>query len=143
MKLAKYLLLIALCWCHGAFAQAPRPVTQDPIGEHIYPPELILQHQKAIALTDAQRTALASEVKKVQSTVFDRQIELQRNVERLIELLKADRVDEQQALAQLDLVLNTEREVKRQHIALAAKLKNLLTPDQMRQLRELRGTGAR
>lgn len=136
--LSKTLVIVALCGCQGAFAQVPRPPGPDPIGEQIFPPELILQHQRAIGLSEAQRATLVGEVKKAQGTVFDRQVELQRNVERLIELLKPDRIDEQQALAQLDLVLGAEREVKRQHIGLAVRLKNLLTPEQIRQLRSLR-----
>jgi Spy/CpxP family protein refolding chaperone len=53
-------------------------------------------------------------------------------------LVKDDHPDADKALAQLDKVLAAEREVKRVQIALMISLKNLLTPDQQAQLRELR-----
>lgn len=134
-------VIVALGGGFAAFAQEARP-GMDPVGEQLFPPELILQHQKAIGLSDAQRTALVAELKRVQGTVLDQQVELQRAVERLIELLRPDRVDEQKVLAQLDSVLAAEREVKRQHISLAARLKNLLSAEQMRQLRTLRAAPA-
>lgn len=134
--------IVAMAWLASfASAVAPqdmRPPHSDPVGEQVFPPDLVLQHQKAIALTDAQRSALIAEIKRVQGSMVEHQADLARNVERLVDLLKPDRVDEAQALAQLDLVLATEREIKRQHIALAARIKNLLTPEQLRQLRALR-----
>jgi hypothetical protein len=42
-------------------------------------------------------------------------------------------------MAQLDKVLNTEREVKRTQIALMVRIKNKLTPEQQSRLRQLRG----
>lgn len=123
-------------------AQDMRPQHADPVGEQVFPPDLVLQHQKAIALTDAQRSALIAEIKRVHGTLVEYQADLARNVERLVDILKPDRVEEAQALAQLDLVLATEREIKRQHIALAARIKNLLTPEQLRQLRALRAPAA-
>lgn len=132
-------MLFTLCCGQAAIAQDRQaPPAADPVGEQLFPPELILQHQMAIGLTDPQRTALVAEVRRVQGEVIGQQAELQRGVERLIQLLKPDRVDEQAALAQLDAVLAAEREVKRRHISLAVRLKNLLTPEQLRQLRELR-----
>jgi Spy/CpxP family protein refolding chaperone len=109
-----------------------------PLAEQLFPPELIMQHQQAIRLTEAQRTALIAEIKRVQGAVVDQQFEMQRAVERLVELLKPDRPDENQVLAQLDRVLAIERDVKRMHIGLAVRLKNLLTAEQLAQLRALR-----
>jgi Spy/CpxP family protein refolding chaperone len=116
-------------------AGAPRP---DPIAEHVLPPELILRHHQAIQLSEAQRTAVFAEVKRTQGRIFDVQWDLQRALERLLELLKQNRVDEQQAIAQLDQVLAAEREIKRAHVGLAVRLKNILSPEQQRMLRELR-----
>lgn len=111
---------------------------QDPISEYILPPELILQHHKAIRLSDAQRNAVFAEVKKTQGLMIDAQWNLQQAMERLVELLRQDKPDEQQVIAQLDNVLGVERDIKRAHVGLAARLKNLLTTEQQRSLRELR-----
>ena len=123
-------------------AQDMRPPHSDPVGEQVFPPDLVLQHQKAIALTDAQRSALIAEIKRAQGSMVEYQADLARNVERLVDILKPDHVDEAQALGQLDVVLAAEREIKRQHIALAARIKNLLTAEQLRQLRVLRAPPA-
>ncbi len=110
----------------------------DPIAEQVLPPELILRHHLAIQLSEAQRTALLAEAKRAQGRIFDVQWDMQRAVEGLLELLKQGRVDEPQAIAQLDQVLAAEREIKRAHVGLAVRLKNILTPKQQRMLRELR-----
>jgi Spy/CpxP family protein refolding chaperone len=127
----------------SAAARAQETLPNDPIARSTLPPELILQHQKAIRLTDAQREAMVAEIKRAQSRIVDIQWEVQRAFEPFAESLAKDRVDEAQALAQLDKVLAAEREFKRAHIALAVRLKNLLTPEQQRQLFELRSGAQR
>jgi len=116
---------------------------QDPIAEHVLPPELIMQYQKAIGLTDAQKNAVIGEIKQAQGRILDVQWELQRAVERLVEVLGQDKADEQAVLAQLDKVLAAEREVKRVQLGLAVRLKNVLSPEQQRNLRELRAGQSR
>jgi Spy/CpxP family protein refolding chaperone len=59
-------------------------------------------------------------------------------MELLQETMKSTSVNEQQALAQLDKVLEIEREIKRLHIGLAVRLKNRLTPEQQDQLHKMR-----
>jgi Spy/CpxP family protein refolding chaperone len=81
---------------------------------------------------------VVGEIKQAQGRMVDVQWELQRAVERMVDLLKPDKVDEQAVLAQLDKVLAAEREVKRTQLGLMMRLKNILTPEQQRQLRELR-----
>jgi Spy/CpxP family protein refolding chaperone len=123
------------------FAQdAGRAAGQDPIAEHLLPPELIMQNQKAIGLTDAQKNSVIGEIKQAQGRMVDVQWDLQRAVERMVELLKPDKVDEQAVLGQLDKVLAAEREVKRTQLGLMLRLKNILTPEQQRMLRDLRAS---
>jgi hypothetical protein len=55
----------------------------------------------------------------------------------LQETMKSTPVNKQ-ALAQLDKVLEFEREIKRLHIGLAVRLKNRLTPEQQDQLHKMR-----
>ena len=131
-----------LLW-HAAFAQEADANRNDPIGELLLPPELIMQHQKAIGLTDAQRSALLAEIKRLQGQVLDLQWELQGAAESLADELRGDRVDEAKALAKLDKVLAVEREIKRAHFGLGVRLRNLLTPEQQRALRELRSAPPR
>jgi hypothetical protein len=57
-------------------------------------------------------------------------------------LLGQNTPDEQQVMAQLDKVLNVEREIKRAQLGLMVRLKGKLTPDQQAHLRQLRGKPA-
>jgi hypothetical protein len=52
--------------------------------------------------------------------------------------MKANSVNEQLALSQLDKVLDGEREIKRAHMELAIRIKNKLTPDQQTKLQSMR-----
>jgi len=135
--------LVAAClWlvCGPLNAQESGSAAQrDPIAEQVLPPELIMQNQKAIGLSETQKTAVIAEIKRVQGRMVDLQWDLQRASERLVELLRQDRADEQAVIAQLDAVLAAEREIKHLHLTLAVRLKNILTPAQQRMLRDLRG----
>ena len=145
MKFIPLLLAAGLALSSSSpWAQDATPApTQDPIAEHVFPPELVMRHQKAIQLSDAQKTALIADVKQAQVRLVELQWELQRAMEPLVDQLAPVKVDERQVLAQLDKVLAAEREVKRMHLMLAARLKNILTPEQQRALRELRAQAAR
>jgi Spy/CpxP family protein refolding chaperone len=59
-------------------------------------------------------------------------------MESLHKTMKFNAVDEQQALTQLDKVLDTERQIKRLHFSLGIRLKNQLTPEQQGKLRGMR-----
>ena len=127
----------------GTVAIAPAraqesPPPGDPLAEQMFPPELILRHQRAIGLSETQKSALVADVKRTQAHLIDVQWELQRVADPLVDLLGKDRPDEAQVLAQLDKVLAVERDVKRTQLGLAVRLRNLLSPEQQRQLRELR-----
>ncbi len=142
MRVVIVALAAMLLW-HAASAQEADKNREDPIGALLLPPELIMQHQKAIGLTDAQKTALLGEIKRLQGQVLDLQWELQGAAESLADELRGDRVDEAKAIAKLDKVLAVEREIKRAHFGLGVRVRNLLTPEQQRSLRELRSAQPR
>lgn len=122
-----------------AAQQPPRqPPGPDPIAENLFPPDLVLSNQKAISLDETQKSFVRSEVLKAQTRFTELQFQLQDAMETLAGLLKQNPVDEAQVLAQLDKVLNAEREVKRTQIALMVRIKNKLTPEQQARLRQLR-----
>jgi Spy/CpxP family protein refolding chaperone len=136
-------LCIALCG-HAALAQEAGPApAQDPIAEQVFAPELIMRNQKAIQLSEAQKNAVITEIKQAQGRLVDLQWDVQRAMEPLVDLLGQPRIDEKQVMTQLDKVLAAEREVKRTHLTLMARLKNILSPEQQRALRELRASAAR
>src|ERR1041384_896407 len=116
----------------------PHPPNPDPLAHLMFPPDMIMNHARELNLTDEQKTFMRSEIQKATTSFQDLQWKLQDQVEQLHETMKSTSVNEQQALAQLDKVLDLEREIKRLHIGLAVRLKNRLTPQQQEQLHNMR-----
>jgi len=114
------------------------PPNPDPLAHLMFPPDMIMAHARQLNLTDEQRTFMRSEIQKTTASFQDLQWKLQDQMELLQETMKSTSVNEQQALAQLDKVLDIEREIKRLHIGLAVRLKNRLTPEQQEQLHKMR-----
>ena len=134
--------LLALLLLAGSAAWAHQQPAPDPVADNLFPPDVVLANQKAIGLDDAQRNFVRAEVLKAQTRFTELQFQLQDAMESLVGLLKQNPVDEAQVMAQLDKVLNAEREVKRTQIALMVRIKNKLTPEQQSRLRQLRGKPA-
>ena len=129
----------------GVFASAQQPPRQpqpapeqDPLAEFIFPPELVMGHQREIGLTDEQKTYLRGEIQRVTGRFTELQWQLQDAMEGLASLMKEGNVNEQQAQLQLDKILDTEREIKHLHIGLAIRIKNKLTPEQQSKLQEIK-----
>lgn len=110
----------------------------DPMGEHLFPPELLMQHQQAIGLSEDQKNFVKAEIQKAQTRFTDVQWQLQDEMEEMVSLVKQGRIDEQKVLAQLEKILNLEREIKRTHLTLVVRMKNKLTLEQQAQLQEIK-----
>ena len=104
----------------------------------MFPPDMIMGHARQLNLTDEQKAYMRAEIQKTTTMFQELQWKLQDQAELLHETMKSSSVNEQQALAQLDKVLEIEREIKRLHIGLAVRLKNRLTPEQQEQLNKMR-----
>lgn len=138
MVLRGALLCAGFQWALGlAFAQPPQP-GQDPLGEHLFPPELIMQHQNAIGLSEEQKGAIRGEIVKAQTRFLELQWQLQDAMEGLLALVKQAGAEESEVMARLEKVLAAEREVKRTQLALLIRIKNRLSAEQQARLRELR-----
>ncbi len=105
--------------------------------QFLFPPELVMQHQRAIDLTPEQRSTITQAITTLQSRVVELQWEMQSETERLAELLSGAVVDRDAAVDQIDRVLDIEHQVKRAHLTALVEIKNALTPDQQSRLREL------
>jgi len=110
----------------------------DPLGDVMFPPDMIMGHARELGLTDEQKTFMRGEIQKTTTRFLELQWQLQDAMEALHQTMKSNSVDEQQALAQLDKVLDTERQIKRLHFSLGIRLKNQLTPEQQGRLRGMR-----
>lgn len=119
--------------------QQPAPSVQaDPLFDALFPPELIMQHQRAIGLTDQQRAGISGLIRDLQGRVVQLQWELLDEMQQLTQLMSAPRIDLDRALDQLDNVLEREKQIKQAHLEMLARIKNLLTPDQQATLERLR-----
>ena len=133
-------LILLLCAYSCAASWGPTPPSPtDPIADKLFPPELVMQYRQAIDLTETQSKAIKDEIRQAQAKFLDMQWNLQSETEKLVLLLKAERVDEGAVLVQLDKVLDREREIKKTQISLLVRIKNLLTESQQNKLMELRG----
>jgi Spy/CpxP family protein refolding chaperone len=115
-----------------------RPAPRDPLGESLFPPELIMQSQAQIGLSEDQRQAIMSEMQKVQPKLEGLHRRLQEERAALGPLLSQGRVDLESALAQADKVQALEQEIKRTQLTLLIALKNHLTPEQHARLQEIK-----
>ena len=116
----------------------PPPPNMDPLADVMFPPEMIMGHARELGITDEQKTFMRGEIQKTTTRFLELQWQLQDAMEALHQAMKSNSVDEQQALTQLDKVLDTERQVKRLHFSLGIRLKNQLTAEQQAKLRGMR-----
>ena len=142
------LLTLAVIMAGGlltlVLAQGPQPrpgPENDPLGQFLFPPELVMQHQREIGLTNEQKAFMRGEIQRVTMRFNEVQWQLQDAMEGLGTLMKESSVNEQGVLAQLDKVLDAEREIKRLHIGLAVRIKNNLTPEQQSRLQQFKRMG--
>ncbi len=129
-------LLLVLGFQTGARGDADPQ--RDPIRERLFPPELVMQHQAELGIDERQRTALTKELAAFQSQIVDLQWRLSSAVEELARLLDAPRIDEPRALAQADKVMALEHDVKKSHLGLLIRIRNLLTDTQRTELAKIR-----
>jgi Spy/CpxP family protein refolding chaperone len=115
-------------------AQEPEP----EFAKYLFPPELVMQHQQAIRLTAEQRTSITQGIREFQLKVVELQWKMQDEAQKLNELVQESKVDEAATVAQVDRVLDVERQIKRAHMGLLVRIKNTLTPEQQRRLTTIR-----
>lgn len=151
MSLAKTLIVLTLVTAATAVLAGPPPPPpggppgpfrsdlspQSPTLRDLYPPDLILENQGALALTDDQLQSIKKMLQETHGSSLDIQITLQRHVESLRNALRAPHVDETAALAAADKVMQLESATKRVHLTMLIRIKNLLTADQQRKLETL------
>ena len=118
-------------------AQQPQQ-PDDPIARHLFPPDLLMKYQREIGLSESQRKTMLEAIAKSQTRFLELQWDSQGESEKLAQLLQARPLDEAAVLAQADRLMALERDVKRTHLSLLIRLKNLLSESQQRKLAELR-----
>ncbi len=116
----------------------PPPQAADPIGSKLFPPELIMTHQAEIGLEDKQRESILKELEKAQAQFPRLQWQLQATSQQLSKMLDESPINEAKALAQAAEVMKLETEIKRAHLGLLIRIRNVLSDAQRSKLQALR-----
>lgn len=110
-----------------------RPVFLD----ELFPPRVVMRHQKDIELSATQREAITKAMAATEARLVELQWSFEEQSAVLSKLFAQPVVEEGAALAQADRVLEIEHEMKKAHLALLIKIKNQLDATQQAKLRTL------
>ena len=136
MKKLMFIILSALVTETTLFAQ--QNITDDPLAKAFFPPELVMQNQQAINLTEMQQKSLIKEIQNAQTEFMSLQWDLQKETEKLKFLVEKEKPVEAEVTEQLGQLLAIENKIKKRQISLLVRIKNLLTSEQQVKLRQLR-----
>jgi hypothetical protein len=106
--------------------------------KYLFPPELIMQHQARLRITEAQRNFIVGEITRLQATAVQVQWRVGDESEKLTELLQREPVAEAEALAQAERLIMHETAVKRAQLSMLIRIRNALTLEQRVMLQEIR-----
>jgi Spy/CpxP family protein refolding chaperone len=123
-------------------AQAAPKQDEDPFGSVLFPPELIMQHARAINLDDRQRATITKLIEQLQSRAVKLQWQLAEQAQALKQTLSKTMVDQDRALDQMNRLLEVEKEIKKAHLEMLIQIKNVLRPEQQTELTRLRAAAA-
>ena len=79
--------ILALLLTTPLVAQEPEP----EFARHLFPPELVMQHQQALRLTAEQRTSITQGIRDLQLKVVDLQWKMQDEAQKLTALVEGPR----------------------------------------------------
>jgi len=140
MKQTLLVLALVALPPQAAMAQVPKP-PEDVLARYLYAPELVLDNQQAINLSDRARLTIQEAMLDAQKRFLGLQFMMSKETETLRNLLRSGAVDSTAVLKQIDQMLGIEREVKRTQMSLMIRIKNTLTRDQQVVLDEIRSRG--
>ena len=130
----------SLGWLLVLTAIVATPTSADPfedqLAAHLFAPDVIMRHQRAIGLEPEQREVVSKAVRSAQREILELQWQLEDASSALIEVLALPDPEDSKVLERLDAVLTTENKIKRRHILLLLEIRRVLTVDQRAALRE-------
>jgi Spy/CpxP family protein refolding chaperone len=131
----RFTLLLCLSLCLRVAVRA-QSTPGDPIAENLFAPDLVLQQQRAIALTTEQRETIQSATERAQPRIQETEQRVREEVKKLASLISKERVDERAVLAQSDRITSAERDLRRTQLGLLISIKNKLTLEQQTKLKD-------
>jgi len=101
-------------------------------------PHLIARHQKELQLSAEQESFIKDQIQKTQTVIASHEWDLAKKVSQLEETLDAYPVNEEQALAEFNALLELEDTIKRIRFKAMLRINNILNQDQLDALRSLK-----
>src|SRR5262249_6526763 len=124
------LVTLGLLRAQPLVAQAAPKQEADPFASVLFPPELIMQHARAINLDDRQRAAITKLIEQLQGRAVGLQWQLAEQAQALKQRWVGRMVKKDRAPDKVTGVLERERETKRAIWELLIKTKTLLGREQ-------------
>jgi Spy/CpxP family protein refolding chaperone len=113
----------------------------DPLTPHLFPPELILQYQEEIQLTDGQREKIIGFVTEMQAAEPEAKAELEGHRRKLADLLRKEQIDIDAVLGELEKIQRKQAEQARRNIRLLLEIRKVLEPAQRERLSSFKKAG--
>lgn len=120
----------------------PQANADQGLRRYLFSPDLLRLHQRELELTQEQRRYIVQQINEIQAKFTPLQWGLEDEVRKLIDLVEHRTSEEAAVLQQLDVVLSLEKEIKSQQLLLAVRIRNTLSEEQLRKLRNIRARTA-
>ncbi len=130
------MLLAMITLAAGPIVAQEKP--HDPIGDRLFPPDMVLHFQDKIDLSDEQREVIQGAVEELQAEMKEQQAAMQAATTAAAEEIEQETIDEAEALERLSRVLELEQQLKRMHVRMLIRVRNELTAEQREQLTDLK-----
>lgn len=114
-----------------AYQQAAQFAGRSNWEQNLFPPELVMRHRAALELTEKQRSELIVVIQQFQAAMVPVEWELQDaklELEKILAMYPTPQKEVEQAL---DNVFIHEAQIKRRHILMLVKVKNVLNQKQV------------
>lgn len=108
-----------------------------PLGNLLFPPDLVMRHQRTINLSREQQDTIREEMRRTSADFTDLQWQLSTEQEALASLVREPKPDPDEVQAQFDKLLALENRMKKLQLGMMIAIKNILTAEQQDKLREL------
>lgn len=112
--------------------------SDDPVARAFFAPELVMQNQQAVNLTENQRNTITKELQNAQSEFTGLQWDLQKEMEKFKVLIEKENLNEGDVVDQLERMLSIENKIKKRQITLLVRIKNALNREQQEKLQRLK-----
>jgi Spy/CpxP family protein refolding chaperone len=137
-KMMKFLLTAIIAFFALVTWVLPQASTELTLRKYLFSPQLLRRHQHELKLTQEQREYIVREINAAQSEFTAMQWNLESEIRGLTRLVENRESEESAILEQLNSVLDLEKEIKRKQLLMAVRIRNKLSDEQLRILRDIR-----